>query len=140
MPIREEDRLIEIMRDEHDGDVDLAPDFQQMRLHAGACLRVECAEGLVHQQNTRLIGERAHNRHPLLHAARQLMRIRFGEFFEPDQLQPLQCLRLGFVVALAVDLEAEHHVLLHGQPREQRITLEHHPAITARLGHRLALQ
>src|ERR1700682_2806689 len=39
--IGEEDRLVEIVGDEHDGDVDLAPDFEQMRLHPAARLRVD---------------------------------------------------------------------------------------------------
>ena len=60
---------------------------------AAARLRVERAERLVHQQDARLIGERAHDRHALLHAARQLMRIGVGEFLQADQLQPLQRLR-----------------------------------------------
>ena len=95
--VGEKDRLVEIVGDEDDGDVDLAPDFQQMRLHRAARLRIERAERLVHQQDARLIGERAHDRHALLHAARQLMRIAVGEFLEADQLQPLQRLRLGLV-------------------------------------------
>src|SRR5579883_1869910 len=68
------------------------------------------------------------------------MRIGVGEALETDQLQPLQRLPLGFVLAVSVDLQTEHHVLLDRQPREQRIALEHHATIAAWLGDRLALQ
>ncbi len=114
--VGEEDRFLEIMGDEHDGDVDLAPDFQEMRLHVAARLRIERAERLVHQENARLIGERPHNRHALLHAARELVWIGIGKLLEAHELQPLQRLLLGLVAAAAVDLEPEHHVLLDRQP------------------------
>ena len=131
--VGEEDRLVEIVGDEDDGDVDLAPDFQQMRLHLGTRLRVERAERLVHQQNARLIGERAHDRHALLHAAGQLMRIGVGEFLQTDEIAAIAAPRCSASYLLvAVDLEAEHHVLLHGQPGEQRVALEHHAAVAAR--------
>src|SRR5690242_13304916 len=39
--IGQENCLFEIVRDEDNGDVDLAPNFQQMRLHPASCLRVE---------------------------------------------------------------------------------------------------
>ena len=93
--VGEEDRFVQIVGDEDDRDVDLAPDFEEMRLHAAARLRVERAERLVHQENARLIGERAHDGDALLHAAGKLVRIGVGEFLEADELQPLQRLPLG---------------------------------------------
>ena len=60
-----------------------------------ARLRVERAERLVHQQDARLLGKRAHDRDALLHAARKLVRIGVGEFLEADELEPLQRLALG---------------------------------------------
>ena len=67
--ISEKNRFLEIVRNEDNRDVNLAPNLEQMRLHATARLRVKRAERLVHQQNTRLVGERAHDCYALLHAA-----------------------------------------------------------------------
>jgi hypothetical protein len=46
--------------------------------------RVERGEGFVHQQDFRLHGQRPRNRHPLLHAARQRVRIGVGEARQAD--------------------------------------------------------
>jgi hypothetical protein len=105
-----------------------------------ARLRVERAERLVHQQDARAVRERARDRDALLHPARQLVRIHVGEAREPDQIEPLQRLALGLAAAAAVHPQAEHHVLLHGEPRKQRVALKHHPAIGARPLHRLAVE
>src|SRR5258708_36972551 len=63
------------------------------------------------------------------------MRIRIGEFFKTDQLQPLHCLLLGLIPATAIHLEAEHHVFLHRQPWKQGVSLEHHAAVAAWANH-----
>ena len=47
--VGEQHRLVEIMGDEDDRDVDLAPDLQKVGLHARARLRIERGERLVHQ-------------------------------------------------------------------------------------------
>ena len=86
----EKDRFVEIMGDEDDGDVDLASRFPEDAPACGARLCVERAERLVHQQDARLVGERADDCDALFHAAGQLMRIGVGEFLEADELQPLQ--------------------------------------------------
>src|SRR3984957_20089392 len=44
--IVQENRLVQVVRDEHNGDIDLAPDLQQVGLHAAACLGIERAERL----------------------------------------------------------------------------------------------
>src|SRR3989344_5320253 len=79
-------RLIQVVRDEQDGDVDVAPDLQQVRLHLGPRLRI------------------------------------------------------GLVAPRAVDLQPEHHVLLDGQPREQRVALEDHAAVLAGPLHGVAVE
>src|ERR1700742_1460479 len=94
--ISQENGFVQIMRDKDDRDVDLLPYLQKMRLHAAARLSVECAERFIHQKNPRPIGECADDRDALLHATGKLMRISLGEFFEADELQPLQGLAFGF--------------------------------------------
>ena len=66
--IRQIDRLVEIVGNEHDGDVDVLPDIEQISLHLAARLGVQGAEGLVHEEDTRLVGQCAGNGHALFHA------------------------------------------------------------------------
>ena len=78
-PVGKENRLLHRMRDEDDRELRPLPDVEQFLLQLRARERVKCAEGLVHQQHVRVVREHAGDRHALLHAARQLMRIVIGE-------------------------------------------------------------
>ena len=86
---------------------------------------VERPEGLVHQQDLGLLGERAGEGDALAHAARELVRLALGERAQLDELQqlldPLLALRLGHLA----QAERQLDVALHVQPREQRGLLEH---------------
>ncbi len=48
-----------------------SPDAEEKLLHQRAGLVVECAEGLVEEQDLRIVGERAGDGRALLHAARR---------------------------------------------------------------------
>ena len=61
----------------------------QLGLHPLAGHLVERAERLVHEQQRGPLGERAGDRHPLLHAAGELARAVLGEVAQPDQLEQL---------------------------------------------------
>ena len=87
------DGLIQIVGDEDDRDIDFTPDLQQMSLHARARLRIERAEGLIHEQDTGLVRQRAHDRDPLLHAAGELGWVGVSEFLKSDQIEPQMCIR-----------------------------------------------
>ncbi len=49
----------------------------------------ELAERLVEDEQVGIVDQRARQRHALRHAARQLMRIGFGEALQADQMQRL---------------------------------------------------
>ena len=68
------DRLVDVVRDEQDRDPELVAHPQHEVLEVAAGLRVDRGERLVHQQDRRLVGERARDRDALLHAARELPR------------------------------------------------------------------
>ena len=70
-PVAQVDRLVDVVGDEDDRDVVLAPHGQHEVLEVGAGLRVHARERLVHQQDARLVGERAGDRDALLHPARR---------------------------------------------------------------------
>ena len=58
-------------------------------LEVAARLRVDRRERLVHQQDRRLVGERARDRDALLHAAGELPRVVVDEPRQPDRLERL---------------------------------------------------
>ena len=97
---------------------------------------VEGAEGLVHEQEGGVEGERAGDRHPLLHAAGELPGIFPLEAGEAHDLEPGP----GALAALggrqAHDLERQHHVPLDGAPGIEGRRLEH-VAVGAREAGRL---
>ena len=87
--VAEQDRLVDRMGDEHHGLalVRALHELQQLLLQDFARLRVERGERLVHQQDRRIDGERAHQADALLHAAGELIGIVLLEAGEPDQIE-----------------------------------------------------
>ena len=88
--VGEEHRLGDRMGDEDHGLAPLEPDALQLEVHLLARHRVERAERLVHQQHRRVVDERAHDRHALLHAAGELPRIAVLEAAETDQREEIE--------------------------------------------------
>ena len=68
-------RLLLVVRDQHEGDAELALQVLQLDLHVGAQLLVERGERLVEQQHGRLVDQRPRQRDTLLLAA--------GQFVDP---------------------------------------------------------
>ncbi len=128
------------MRDEHDGDVHFFPDLQQIRLHLATGLGVERAERLVHDEDARVVGQRAGDGDALFHTTGEFMRIRIFKFRQADHVEPLTGLRIGGGRGLAVHFQAEHHIALHRKPREERVALKDHAAIRPGSGDGLAIQ
>ena len=110
----------------------LVPDPQQLEVHRLARHGVERAERLVHQQQRRLVHERAADADALLHAARQLVRVLALEAREPDQPQIRSCARLELDAVAVLDLDRQHHVLEHVPPRQQHRRLEDDADVAAR--------
>jgi len=78
------------------------------------------------------------SRQPLLHAARKLRRVEVGGFAESDlpraargPLRPRPGARSEQASSKTgpLELAPEHDIAEHGQMREHRIALEHHPAL-----------
>src|SRR5262249_60032236 len=66
------ERLVQAGGHEDDGARGPAPDVEEPLTHEHACLLVERAERLVHQEDLGVYGQRAADGDPLAHAARQL--------------------------------------------------------------------
>ena len=95
----------------------LGPEAHQLDLHELARLGVEAGEGLVHQQDVGIGGERPRQRHALLHAARQLVRIGVGEAGEPDQREVAVHALASLLPGHAVERQAEADVVAHASAR-----------------------
>ena len=122
----ERDGLVEVVRDEDDGLLELALEVAQLRLHVAADQRVEGAEGLVHQKDVGIRREGAGEARPLLHAARQFVGILVLPAFQPDEFDRLHCTIGASLERNLPDFEAKPDI---GQDRavgEQREMLEHH--------------
>ena len=88
--VGEQHRLVDRVRDEQHRLVRCEPQRLEVEAHLLARQRVECAERLVHQQQRRVVDQRARNRHALAHSAGELVRITIGEILEPDLLEQPQ--------------------------------------------------
>src|SRR5688500_9592354 len=73
--VGKENRLVDVVRDEQDGLAIGLPDAQQHLLHQRPRLVVQGAEGLVQQQDLRIVGERPGERGALLHPAGEHLRV-----------------------------------------------------------------
>ena len=124
------------MRDEQHGLARGEPQRFEVEAHLLARQRVERAERLVHQQQRRVVDQRARDRHALAHAARQLVRIAVGEIREADlREQPQRALAVGARVE-AAQLDLHQHVVERGAPVEQHRALEHDAEVRSAAGRR----
>jgi hypothetical protein len=138
--IRQVDRLRDVVGDEEVGVVLGPRDVQEQALHPPAGLRIEGPEGLVHEDDLGPVDEGASDRHPLLHAAREVFGVAVGELREPHRLEVL--VRTLPALRLRHPLEAETvlQVLAHREPAEGGIGLEDHAAVAADARDRLAVE
>src|SRR5207248_8090285 len=115
----QEERLVDVVRDEERRRTGPADDAEQLLLQVAASERVERSEGLVEQEEPRLYGQAAGEGDPLLHPPGELVRVLLLvplEVDEPDGLVRL----LGRPGPQLRDLlEAELDVSLHVAPRQQ---------------------
>src|SRR6267378_1149607 len=123
-PVGEIEGLLRVVRDEEHGLPPLLPEPGQRVLHPGARLGVEGAEGLVEQQDGRIVGEHACDLHHLGHACGQFLRIRFLERREPDQPEQLVADRSPRRRQQPPGEKAELDVLAHRHPGKDRLLLE----------------
>ena len=134
------DRLGHVVRHEQDRVVLGPRHVEQQSLHLPARVRIERAERLVHQDDARLVDERASDRHALLHPAGEVLREVVRELVEADRLQVADRALAALRLRHALPLEAVFHVVAHRQPAERRVGLEHHAAVPAHRRDRLPLE
>ena len=117
-PVREVKRFVDAVRDEDYRLSVLLPYSQQLALEQHASVRVERAEGLVHQQHLGVVRERAGYRGALAHPARELVRLRVGELFEADAREVVHRYVAAALRVHARKFGAERDVVGDGAPRQ----------------------
>ena len=115
----------------------LRVDLHHRVLQVRAGQRVERAERLVEQQHLRLHRQRAGDADALLHAAGDLRRPLVLGVRHVHQLEVVHAPSRGARRATSLPRNtlstASCDVVVDGQPRQQRVVLEHHGAVRARL-------
>ena len=129
--------LIDVVGHHHGGDASFLADAHQLLLQIAARQRIEGAEGLIEQQQPRADRQGAGDRHPLLHAARELRGKFLGGGRQPHHRQVAlhDLVPLGRAELAHHPVHRQRHVLAHGLPGQQRIVLKHHHPVGPRLGH-----
>ena len=79
------------VRDEHDRDAAIAIEFGEQFHHVDAGFHVECARGLVGENQRRVVDQRSRDRHALLLSARELIRIMVRVLRKADFTQRIEC-------------------------------------------------
>ena len=131
--VREINGLVHVVRYHDGGHAGLFPDAQDLILHIHAGEGIECTERLVEQKHLGPADRGACERGALAHAARKLMRIGLLEALEADHFDELIDAVL-FLLVDAAGTQAEGDIVVDGQPRDQRVLLEHEAAVGAGSG------
>ena len=115
--------LGEVVGDHHRRGAHRAQDLAQLVAQRAAQRRVERGQRLVQQQQRRLDGQRAPQRHPLALATRELTWIALLEATQAELLDhPRHSARALGAGAIP---QAEAEIVRHGEVREERVALEH---------------
>src|SRR5437773_3285179 len=110
-PIRQRDRLFQIVGHEDHRTLELRPDLEEVVLHQVAGLHVEGAERLVHQDDLGLVHHRHRQRDALAHPARELVGVILLEPRQTDAPDPLGHARARARRVETAEQERQPHVL-----------------------------
>ena len=123
-PIGHGEGFVVVVRDEHSRRAGEPEDFLHLLPHLTPHVGIQVAERLVQEQYDGFGGERAGERHPLLLAAGELVRVAVLEARESNEVQRLSDHVHGSRLLQAPQPEGD--VLRHGEVREQRVVLKDH--------------
>lgn len=139
--VTHDQRFLDRMRDEHEGKAQLFPQAAQLFLHLAPRQGIEGGERLVHQQHFRLHGQGAGDGHPLLHAARQGVRMGIFKAGQAHLGDPVMGALAGRLLVQALaGQQGKHDVFQHRLPRRQLVEfLEHDDTVRSRFMNGLAL-
>src|SRR2546423_361405 len=136
--VREGDRLLQVVRHEHDRCARRGPQLQELVLHQRARLHIECTERFVHEEETRLVYERLCQRGTFAHATRELVRVVTLESGETDPLDPIACALLRLAARDPAKTWTRRDVVEHVLPWKDGIDLKDIADVTPDAPHRYA--
>src|SRR2546426_2737952 len=127
--VAEKYRLLDVMGDEENSLARSLSDGVEFFLKGNASLGIDRGKRLIHQHHLWIGRQGPRHRHPLLHAARELVGILALESPKPHQLDkaPDDCRSL--LLGDALNLQAVGDVSLHRAPRHDGELLKDHAAI-----------
>ena len=137
--IAEADRFAHIVGDKDDGLSGLAPDALELVVKEVAGLRIQSSEWFIHQEDIGLHGQRASQRHALLHAPGELMRMVFFELGEVNEIQVIACSLMAFTPVDPFLPQAKFDVFPRCEPRKKSQLLEQEYAVGTRFLHFAAI-
>ncbi len=141
--VGEQDRFLDVVRHHHDGlgrEALALPQLQQLTAQVLRGQHVQRAERLVHQQGRGLDHQRPGEADALAHAARQLLGVGGLVTVQADDVDGPQRALGPLGGGHPAGLQAQLHVLLHGEPRQQREGLEDHGGLPVAAGQPLAAE
>src|SRR5438270_4864876 len=122
--VAEGDRLLQVVGDEDDRGGARGPEAQELVLHQGAGLHVERAEGLIHEQDPRLVDQALGEGHPLAHAPGKLVRVAVLEARQADAGDPVASPLARLLARSPQVARAGGDVLQHRLPGKDGVGLE----------------
>src|SRR6266508_4526708 len=128
-PVGDRQRLLLVVGDEQGGDAEFLLDPADLLAQADPYLRVERRERFVEQQHLRPDRERPGERHALLLAPGELVRVLVGVRGQAYQCEQFRGLVAAPGRRLPAQSHPELHVLRRCHVREQAVRLEHHPDV-----------
>jgi len=138
--IRQENRFVNAVRNEHDSIVQRDPKPLQVKVHLFARQRIERPERLVHHQEPGRLHERAADGDALPHPTRKLIGIAPFVARKPDlRQQPCRLVDVG-MPRPALDLDRQQHVFEDAPPVQQKIALEHDADFRMRAARHFAVE
>jgi len=137
-PVGEDQGLLEVVRDEQHGLLQILQEVEEVVLHRHLGLGIERAEGLVHQEDLGINGQDPGDLGSLGHAPGELVREGVGELHEADLIEEPFHDGLPLGVRDAPQLEAETHVVTDCAPRQKCGLLERVACRPAHVPHRFA--
>ena len=123
-PVGHRQRLLLVVRDEHEGDAHLALNPLELHLHRLAQFEVERGERLVEQQHRGAVDQRPRQRNPLPLATGQRARLVLVTTGELDQFEHFADAPGHFGLADPAAAQSERDVLPDGEVVEEGVALE----------------
>ncbi|OIQ64816.1 hypothetical protein GALL_536310 [mine drainage metagenome] len=138
--IRQHQGFVDIVGDQQDRLLVLAPDTHDFVLQLGTCQRIQCRQGFVEQQHIRVGSQCPRHGDALAHTTRQLLRlfVNGGRKSHHGNVVAGALLPLGCGFAGKNPVYGQGHIFTHRQPGHQRVTLEHDAPVRTRFGNGFA--